>query len=431
MSSNNETNSGNSSVQDFLRRRQAMTNPRAASSPRTFQMPPGMGYGREKSGEPATLEALTNGVLHDGDHGAVYHIPTRHEGDHRHGGRLLSDWLTQDLAGAALFSNDERLANIDPRRCLFLDTETTGLGSMSIAFLVGVGYFTAAGFEVRQFFLRDPSDEPAMLHELRAMLSNFDALVTFNGRGFDVPLLESRYTLNRQRLSFAAWANLDLLYPARKLWKRRLESCRLANLELEILGVERTGEDVPGSMIPYMYQEYVVTKDARDMQRVIYHNLIDILSMVTLGAQLCETFAQPHHKRLPGEDWLSLARWYERLNRDREAEAAYRAALDAARLDSEMVAVMEWFAEFLKKRDRHAEAVPLWETWAMLQPKMIPPRLELAKYHEWTTKDRDQAEAWALDALNAIQKWGTSAYKDATISEIEHRLARLRKKNHD
>src|SRR5206468_3362186 len=139
-----------------------------------------------------------------------------------------------------------------------------------------------------------------------------------------------RYTLNRRHLDpldFERWPNLDLLHPARRLWKRRLESCRLSSLENAILGVYRTGADVPGWMIPQLYQEYVQNGDARQMQRVMYHNLMDVLSMVTLATELCSVFSRPEPPALPHDDLLSLARWYEALEMVPQAEAAYTAAL--------------------------------------------------------------------------------------------------------
>jgi hypothetical protein len=426
-------------MDDLQERLRKLNNLRATLNPGILS--PNNGYGgnrppafraepREQT--PLPIEnLLSHGNLIENNHGAYFHIPTHYEIDYRHGGRTLQDWLGQDMAGAALFVGDERLGRIDPRRCLFLDTETTGLGSAAVAFLVGVGFFTDDGsaFEVAQFFLRNPGEEPAMLHALQNLMQKFDALVTFNGRSFDVPLLESRYTMNRQRLSLAKWANLDLLFPARKLWKRRLESCRLANLEVEVLGVERTDEDVPGMLIPHLYYEYVQSNNAREMQRVIYHNLIDILSMVTLGAQLCETFSKPHGQTLPGEDWLSLARWYDKLGRSTEAHSAYETALRTARLDSETLAVIQDYTAFLKKQDRAAEAVPLWQDWAALQPRSPDPRLELSKFYEWTQKDAAQAIQWAQAALDAVQTWSASAMREAASTEIEHRLDRLRRKN--
>ncbi len=422
-------------MEDLQERLRKLNNLRQTLNPGILS--PGNGYGstrppafrnEPRDESPLPIETLLNhGNLIENDHGSYFHIPTNYEVDYRHGGRTLDDWLQQDLAGAALFVGDERLGRVDPRRCLFLDTETTGLGSASVAFLVGVGFFTDNGFEVAQFFLRNPAEEPAMLLALQRLMQDFDALVTFNGRSFDVPLLESRYTMNRQRLSFANWANPDLLFPARKLWKRRLESCRLSNLEIEVLGVERTGEDVPGMMIPHLYYEYVQTNNAREMQRVVYHNLIDILSMVTLGAQLCETFVKPN--ALPGQDWLSLARWYDKLGRNADADNAYCTALRTARLDSETLSVIQEYTVFLKKQDRAAEAVPLWQDWAALQPRSPDPRLELSKYYEWVSKDAAQAVHWAQAALDAVQTWSASAMREAASNEIEHRLNRLRRKN--
>lgn len=381
-------------------------------------------------GKAEPIEALTAGTLHETELGSSYLIPTRHAHDHVHGKRELADWLSQNLAGAAAFTRDERLAHVDPRRCLFLDTETTGLsaGAGTLVFLVGIGLFTEQGFEVRQFFLRSPDEEPAMLHAIHNLLREHEALVTFNGRSFDVPLLASRYTLNRQRVRLDSWANLDLLHPARRLWKRRLESCRLAALEMDILGVERTGSDVPGAMIPQMYQDYIRTGDARDMLRVIYHNLIDVLSMVTLAAQVCETFGQPNTSNLPGEDLLSLAKWYEGLNMLDRAEAAYNAALTTARHDHEMALILEGLAGLLKRQDRREEAAAHWQTLSALAPRSEVPRLELAKYHEWYTGDLAQARAWVEDALRAVQSWGPSVRREATLTDLERRLERLERK---
>ncbi len=381
-------------------------------------------------GTPQPLEALTTGYLHETELGASYIIPTLHAADHVHGGRALSEWLSQNLAGAAAFTRDARLAKIDPRRCLFLDTETTGLagGAGTLVFLVGIGLFTERGFEVRQFFLRDPAEEPAMLHAIHSLLKAHEVLVTFNGRSFDVPLLASRFTMNRQRVRFDAWVNLDLLHPARRLWKRRLESCRLAALEADILGVERTGADVPGYLIPQMYQDYVRTGDGRDMLRVIYHNLIDVLSMVTLAAHLCEIFAQPEAMRLPSDDLLSLAQWYEGLDLPERAEATYVAALTAARRDAEMAQVLESLAGLLKRQDRRAEAAAHWETWAALMPKADTPRLELAMYHEWHTGDLAKARAWTEDALRVVRGWGYSERRESTAADLQHRLERLDRK---
>jgi uncharacterized protein len=343
---------------------------------------------------------------------------------------MLYEWLAQSLAGAAVFSKDQRLAVVDPRRCLFLDTETTGLtGSAgTLVFLVGVGCFVEDGFEVRQYFLRNPAEEPAMLDAIQGLLGEHDALVTFNGRSFDVPLLSMRYSLNRQRVQFERWPNLDLLHPARRLWSRRLESCRLASLEHSILGVRRTSADVPGYLIPQLYYEYLQSGDARQMVRVMYHNLTDVLSMVTLATRLCGLFTRAEPSALPHDDLLSLARWYDGLQMHEQAERTYLAALQAARYDADHIQILECLAGLLKRQDRRHDAAPHWETLAALAPSDPLPRLELAKYHEWTTGDFAQAITWTESAQQAVMCWPYSPARQTTLDDIQRRLDRLSRK---
>jgi uncharacterized protein YprB with RNaseH-like and TPR domain len=381
-------------------------------------------------GEAQPLELLVPGDLHETPHGTTYIIRQRHAVDHEHGNGILKHWLSQNLVGAAAFTRDRRVAAIDPRRCLFLDTETTGLngGVGTLVFLVGIGLFTDEGFEVRQYFLRNPAEEPAMLHAIHELLEQYEALITFNGRSFDVPLLATRYTLNRRHFDSDRWPNLDLLHPARRLWKRRLESCRLSSLESGILGVLRTGDDVPGWLIPQLYHEYVQNGDGRQMQRVIYHNLMDILSMVTLATQLCTIFSQPESSPLPHDDRLSLARWYESLNMTSQAEAAYLAALQSARHDADHRLILESLALLLKRQNRREDAAYYWEALAALSPSNPKPRLELAMYHEWTTGSIQQAVDWTQDAHRVISGWPSSVGKQEALSEIEHRLERLLRK---
>jgi uncharacterized protein len=397
--------------------------PGSRFGPRAFPIEP-------LSGAPQPLEALIPGDLHETPLGASYVVRTLHSPDHIHGEDILVEWLSQSLAGAAVFTRDARLAAIDPRRCLFLDTETTGLGggTGTLVFLVGVGRFVEDGFEVKQYFLRDPGEEPAMLHAIQELLDGHDALVTFNGRSFDVPLLSMRYSLNRQRLQFDRWPNLDLLHPARRLWSRRLESCRLASLEHSILGVRRTSADVPGYLIPQLYYEYLHSGDARHMVRVMYHNLTDVLSMVTLATRLCGLFTLAEASALPHDDLLSLGRWYDGLGMPEQAEKAYLAALTAARRDADHAVILEHLALLLKRQDRRAEAAPYWETLAALSPSDPMPRLELAKYHEWTTGDIEKAVGWTESALQVLSRWPFTAARQAAEDDIQRRLDRLARK---
>ena len=175
----------------------------------------------------------------------------------------------------------------EPARLVYLDTETTGLagGTGTCAFLIGVGIIEDRQFTVRQFFLRDYPEEKAALAALEEMLGECEGVVTFNGKAFDVPLLETRYALARMKSPFGKLVHLDLLHPARQLWKMRLESCKLTHLEEEILGIHREG-DVDGSEIPGIYFDYLRTGDARGLQPVFYHNALDIVTLAAFHPEL-------------------------------------------------------------------------------------------------------------------------------------------------
>jgi uncharacterized protein YprB with RNaseH-like and TPR domain len=129
--------------------------------------------------------------------------------------------------------SDNGIANVAPQRWAFLDTETTGLagGSGTYAFLIGVGRITPDGFRVRQFFMRDYVEEKSVLAALETHLNEFEVMITYNGKAFDRPLLETRYRMCRHKPPFSRMEHLDLLFGARRLWRLRLENCRLVHLE--------------------------------------------------------------------------------------------------------------------------------------------------------------------------------------------------------
>ena len=159
----------------------------------------------------------------------------------------------------ALMSGKEIPEDLDPRKILYLDTETTGLGgSGTVAFLVGMGWLTDEGFEVHQFLMRDYPEEPYLLKHVAAGLERFDVLCTFNGSTFDVPLLESRFLMNRMDRSCLEMPHIDLLHMSRRLWKLRLGRCNLGRLEEVILGQPRE-EDLPGREVPQRYFDYLKT----------------------------------------------------------------------------------------------------------------------------------------------------------------------------
>lgn len=317
----------------------------------------------------------------------------------RHGSYEICDLL--ELRPDLLHSlSDGAIPHAPPTRWAFLDTETTGLagGSGTYAFLVGVGSIDEAGFRVRQFFMRDYDEERSLLHSLSAHLARFDVLVTYNGRTYDQPLLETRYTMCRARHPFSRMEHLDLLYGARRLFKLRLESCRLTHLENQILGVERQG-DVPGEMIPYLYFEFLRTRRPHRLMPVFHHNALDIVSLACLTGIIPEAFRDPGNIRVRhGIDLLGVARWLQLSGRLEEALSLLRRAVDMGLPDRHLFRALFEAGAIEKKLEREDAAIA---TFTDLTQSPNPYRAkayeELAKHYE----HRERNYAMALECVRA------------------------------
>lgn len=353
----------------------------------------------------------------------VYPLP------HQHGLYKLGELLAHTPHTAVPFIKDERLSNLTFHDFLFIDTETTGLGGAgTIAFMVGAAYFTSEALVVRQYFLRDHGDEAAMLPLLRELLHSKTAVITFNGRSFDLPLLDNRFLMNRLTLpqgDLTTMPHIDLLHPARRVWRQRLDSCRLSSLEQHILGVRRTHEDVPGSLIPYLYNTYLREGDMRPLLRVFYHNQLDMLSMVTLTTRLLRLFDRPeaHDHHL---DLLGLSRWQFDLGLLETAEQTVALARERTLPIEDEQQILWHLATMLKKSGRQSEAVSLWEQIAIYSQENVAAHIELAKYHEWHKPNLDQAINWTQQALGLLDRY--APYERILKQELQHRLQRLRKK---
>lgn len=348
---------------------------------------------------------------------------------HVHANLPLAALLEQPGDATAVICGDPRLADLDLRDVLFLDTETTGLaGAGALAFMVGVAFFETGPqsdvLVVRQYFLRDHGDEAAMLLLLEELAGAKAALVTFNGRSFDVPLLDTRYLMNRMHGRVADMPHVDLLPPARRLWRTRLGSCALGDLEQNLLGLRRTHQDVPGWLIPSIYHNYLLTGDAGDIQRVFYHNHVDMLSMVTLATQILRQFGQPRPDDEP-LDLLSLGRWQVQLGLADQAEAHLRLAIAGDLPLDAFHAALDQLAQLLKRNGRGGDAVPLWQQWAATTFEDVAPHVELAKHYEWHAGEPETALLWTERALKLA---GSGGYGRVVRPELEHRRARLLRK---
>lgn len=391
---------------------------------------------RSESDDPPPLtQLLPGGYLAQGDDGACYVVDRVYPLQYWHGRDRLGDLLNQPPPVISDLTQDHRLGKIPVDDYLFLDTETTGLGGAgTLAFMVGVAFFEAGALIVRQYFLRDHGDEPAMLSFLAELLAQKEALVTFNGRSFDLPLLDNRYLMNRMDNlagDLLERPHLDLLPPSRRLWRYRIGSCALGSLEQQLLGVTRSQEDVPGWAIPGLYLDYLRSGDARPLLRVFYHNQIDMLSMVTLASRVMRQFARPSPEDHP-LDLFSLARWQLALDMPNEAEANLRLAAAGDLPLEDYHQVLYQLAGMLKRAERRSEAVQLWQQIAVTAFDDVTAHVELAKQYEWHEVDLATARFWTQEALTLSTRWsrrGSEATRAQLIqAELAHRLARLDRK---
>ena len=390
-------------------------------------------------GTPQTLETLLPGgrVMETID-GGCFVVERVYPSHYRHGNDSLADLLAADPGHGSRYALDHRLTGHSFRDFVFLDTETTGLaGAGALAFMVGVAYFDphpshTAGepvegdvLVVRQYFLRDHGDEPVMLQQLDELVASKGGLITFNGRSFDVPLLDNRYLLNRRRGRLPELPHIDLLQPARRLYRARLGSCALGALEKNLLGLQRAQDDVPGWMIPSLYHNYLRTGDARELTRVFYHNEMDMLSMVTLAARIFRHLATSQCDYTL--DQISLGRWQADLGLQDEAETTLRGALDGD-IPLEVYYLALQRLATLYKKERRDDAVVAWQQLASISDGDVSAHIELAKHYEWHAGDIPNAIMWTRRGLELIDRLPLTPNTRLSRSELSHRLARLEAK---
>lgn len=369
---------------------------RKYAKPRPLLQPP------PKLPDHATrIEQVFSGQVTETAHGRHYETEKLYERHRRHGSVDISDLfdLPPDLLDAL---SEGSIRHALPDRWAFLDTETTGLagGTGTYAFLIGIGSIDRSGFRVRQFFMRDYGEEASQLAAVRRYLSRFDVLITYNGRTYDQPLLETRYTLARSRHPFDRMEHLDLLFGARRLWKRRLENCRLTHLENQILGVERQG-DLPGELIPHYYFEFVRAQCALTLVPIFHHNAMDILTLACLTALVPQCFREPRNVRARhGADLLGLARWLVAQERDDDALALLRRAVEIGLPDNLLFPTLLDIAMLEKGRKNEPGAVAIFtELAACKNPCRRRAYEELAIFYEHREKNYSMALDMAKAAL--------------------------------
>lgn len=305
---------------------------------------------------------------------------------------------------------------------LFLDTETTGLagGTGTYAFLVGLGRFYRGCFSVKQLLMRDYNEEAALLYLLNQELETAAGIVSFNGKTFDLPLLQTRLALSPVGGPHVLDKDhLDLLHPARRLWRHKLASCALNSLEENILGVVRNG-DIPGFEIPQRYFQYLRTAQGGLLVDIVEHNTLDLVSLVTLLYRICLAFqASPQSCTCPWEAealaQIALGRGNPKL-----AQHYFNAALRTCRNKKQRIRLL-WEISLIQKREGClAAARALWEEILGLEETDLAAYEELAKYYEHRRKDLPRAQEITRRALALARQ-----LQSPKILDLEHRLQRI------
>lgn len=357
----------------------------------------------------------------------VYRIERRYPFDKRYGAFPLKDPNGMHVM---------RAFGAAPGNLVFLDLETTGLagGSGTYAFLCGLGRTAGDAFEVLQFFLVGPAREGDWLRAIDAEIPRDACIVTYNGKTFDLPLLRTRHVLARSVPVWDHMPHVDLLHLARRLYRGRFDSCSLGSMEQNVLGVARSGEDIPGALIPALYMQYLRTKDASPLGGVFYHNELDIVSLAAFYGHVArvldgETGCGREFLRA-GDAWHAVGH-SDRSLRYWSVSCEYPEVELGARIRRAQLAKRE--SDFSSAREDFARALELIRSGRHCddaRTTVFSLCEELAKLEEHKFSDPDRAMTYAADALEWLKRnryllGGSFAPMQRALL---HRMTRLQKK---
>ena len=319
----------------------------------------------------------------------------------------------------------------DPRQWLFLDTETTGLmgGTGTYPFLVGIAWWDAGGLEVEQFFMRDYSEEHALLVTLAERMAERPVLVTFNGKSFDWPLLETRYRMTRKVVPPMPRAHLDFLHPSRNLWRIRLGSVRLAELEKHVLGWDR-GADLISEMIPQFYFDYLRGGSPEPLVQIFLHNQMDLRGLAGLASRILSILAEPDAQSPDGLELFGLSRICERRGETGRAQRHYAASIAADLPPETDRAARKSLARLAKRSRDFSLALELWESILGGSREGLEAYEQLAIYYEHVLGEKARAVALVEKALAELPKASRVGLISAAVhrqyrTKFERRMARL------
>lgn len=300
----------------------------------------------------------------------------------------------------------------DPARWLFLDTETTGIagGTGTYAFLIGIAWWDAGGIQVEQFIMRDFVEEHSILHALATRIAERPVLITFNGKTFDWPLLENRFAMTRAIRVPRLATHLDLLHPARALWKFRLGSVRLVDLEREVLDPCRLGwsrkDDIATALIPQLYFDYLRGGPPGPLAGVVRHNQMDLRGLAALFGKINLLLAgnSDADKDVQGLDLFGLSRFFQRRGEFARALSASTQALTAGLPAEFRPQARHDLALLAKRRGEHEQAAELWHELAADESAGMHACVQLAIHYERRTRDFARALQFARLALAKVHR---------------------------
>jgi uncharacterized protein YprB with RNaseH-like and TPR domain len=366
------------------------------------------------------LSDVLGGVWSDG----CFVIERRIAAAIRHGAETvgsIAERIDDASAHASWFANGA------PARApfVFFDLETTGLsgGAGTQAFLVGCASFDAdASFVVRQFLLTAPHEEPAILKRVGAVLRDAGALVSFNGKSFDAPVLETRYLFHRLAWPAADVPHVDVLHPARRFWN--MDDSSLVSLERHLVGARRVG-DVPGVEIPSRYFQFLRSGNPRPLASVLEHNRLDLLTLAALTSRLLHLARTGPDAARNARESLALGHVFARAGMETHGRAAFERSLElsaapAGAYDPTRIEALRALAQALRRARLFEEAARRWRQ--LLEQRGCPPAIAreateaLAIHHEHRVRDLTAAHAFALRGLEMGTRGGP------------HRLARIERK---
>jgi uncharacterized protein YprB with RNaseH-like and TPR domain len=383
-----------------------------------------------------TIADVLEGEWHERDGQQFLVVDRTYVPGYRHGSMVLADGLPPS---DGVWSRLSLLANGScGSRLLFVDLETTGIagGAGTYAFLVGCGWFAGGTFCTRQFFLSSFMAERALLEAVGDVAAEAGTVVSYNGKSFDLPLIDTRFTLHRLTSPFSDLPHIDMLHPARRMWRVADTSgqdihkdvpytCRLSTLERHLCGYVREG-DVAGFEIPARYFRYVHAGDPRPLAAVLEHNRLDLLSLALVTSCAAQLLEDGPAAARTAREALGMGRLYERGGMMSEAKSSFARAIEFKDADEDLRAeALRAYAIVSRRLRQYDDAADAWQRVLGLAECPRPIEREaseaLAVHLEHRRRDFVSARDFTLRLLNT----------DESVTRrqaAEYRLARLDRK---